>query len=36
MSKKSKCVEIKDKKYQTRNSPPYHAKDCLNKCISIY
>ena len=22
------CVEIKDKKYQTRKSPPYHAADC--------
>lgn len=22
------CIEIKSKKYQTRKSPPYHAKDC--------
>ena len=22
------CVEVKTKKYQARNSPPYHANEC--------
>ncbi len=24
------CTEVKTEKYQTRKSPPFHAKDCKN------